>query len=352
MAFLYKQKKSSFWWVEFRDTAGTIKRKSTKLRFASKEETRKAQKLRDELRHREKDVRANYPELWDTWVPQFLKQRYQSSPKTYVRYLNSWKNISAFLTANRIAVPRQLTRQQVRDFIEWRKVGDKKLSVFKSCHNTALHEVKLLRIVMHEAVESDFADSNPCSRLGIKKEAVAVKPAITVDEHRMILEALKSEPEWMRVSYEIAWHQGCRFSETCLPLSQVDLQRGTITFHAKGGKEFQAPLALELRPLFDSLQRQEKKVTFKMPSMPSKQWWQFFKRIGLPHLCFHCTRVTFITRCYQHDIPEHVVMKLAGHASTTVHRVYPRLAVETDLRAQLNKLSAPAHAPTDENLAA
>jgi site-specific recombinase XerD len=276
MAFLYEQKKSSFWWVEFRDSAGAIKRKSTKLRITSKEETRKAQKLRDELRRREKEVRNNYPELWDTWVPQFLKQRYESSPKTYVRYLTSWKNISAFLTLRKIAAPRQLTRQQVRDFIEWRKMGDRKLSVFKSCHNTALHEVKLLRVVMHEAVESDFADSNPCSRLGIKKEAVAVKPAITAAEHRTICEALRSEPEWMRTSYDIAWHQGCRFSETCLPLSQVDLNRGTITFHAKGGKDFTAPLARELRPLFERIKRQGRKVTFKMPSMPSKQWWHFF----------------------------------------------------------------------------
>ena len=132
MAFLYKQKKSSFWWVEFRDAAGTIKRKSTKLRIDSKEETRKAQKLRDELRRREKDVRATYPELWDTWVPQFLKQRYESSPKTYMRYLNSWKNISAFLTANKIAVPRQLTRQQVRDFIEWRKDRGTRSFLFSS----------------------------------------------------------------------------------------------------------------------------------------------------------------------------------------------------------------------------
>ena len=205
---------------------------------------------------------------------------------------------------------------------------------------------------MHEAVESDYADSNPCSRLGIRKEPVAEKPAITPNEHQAILNALKSEPEWMTISYQIAWHQGCRFGETCLPLSKIDLQRGTITFHAKGGKDFTAPLAKELRPLFERLKQQGKQTTFKMPPMPSKQWWQFFKRIGLPHLCFHCTRVTFITRCYQRDIPEHVVMKLVGHASTTVHRVYPRLAVETDLQAQLNKLSAPVLAPIDETLAA
>jgi outer membrane murein-binding lipoprotein Lpp len=37
---------------------------------------------------------------------------------------------------------------------------------------------------------------------------------------------------------------------------------------------------------------------------------------------------------------------------TTVHRVYPRLAVETDLQAQMNKLSAPADEPTAKSQAA
>jgi len=163
---------------------------------------------------------------------------------------------------------------------------------------------------------------------------------------------LQSAPEWMRVSYDIAWHQGCRFSETCLPLSNVDLKRGTITFHAKGGKDFTAPLADELRPLFQRLKAERRKSTFEMPKMSSKAWWLFFKRLRLRHLCFHCTRVTFITRCYQAALPEHVVMKLVGHASTTVHRVYPRLAVETDLQGYLRKLSEPAPLPNAENLAA
>jgi integrase len=354
VAFLYRQKKSGFWWIEFRDAAGLVRRRSTKLRADNKDETRKARRIRDDLRRREFERHDAYPEQWMHWVPQFLDQRYKSSPKTYSRYLNSWKHISAFLSARHIVSPRQLTRQHVRDFIDWRKFGDPDPDSLLSpcCHNTALHEVKLLRVVMREAVESAFADNNPCVSLGIRKEPVAVKPAITLDEHHIILDALRTAPEWMRISYTIAWHQGCRFSETCLPLSNVDLKHGTITFHAKGGKDFTAPLAQELRPLFTRLKAQRKKITFEMPPMSSKAWWLFFKRTRLRHICFHCTRVTFITRCYQAGLPEHIVMKLVGHASTTVHRVYPRLAVETDLQGYLRKLSEPVAVSNAENLAA
>jgi transposase len=63
----------------------------------------------------------------------------------------------------------------------------------------------------------------------------------------------------------------------------------------------------------------------------------------------------FREKVYLHHhegIPEHAVMKLVGHASTTVHRVYPRLAVETDLQAQMNKLSATADEPSAKTQAA
>ena len=352
MAFLYRQKKSPFWWMEFRNTAGKTVRKSTKLRADLASETKRARQLCAEMKKREGERADSYPELWDTWVPKFMKQRYEASPKTYRRYLNSWRNISAFFTKHRILTPRQLTRQQVREFIEWRQRGDKECAVFKSCLNTALHEIKLLRVLLHEAVESEYCLTNVCSRLGIKKERPEEKPEITDEEHQKICDALPGEPEWMRISYEIAWNQGCRFSETCLPLDKVDLKRNTISFHAKGNKDFTAPLSSKLRPLFVRLKAEGRERTFEMPQMASKEWWRFFKRLGLRHLCFHCTRVSFITRCYRAGIPEHAVMKLVGHASTTVHRVYPRLAVETDLQAQMNKLSALADEPTAKNQAA
>jgi integrase len=339
MAFLYQQKKSPFWWVEFRDAANTLRRKSTKLRFDRKDETRKARQLCDELKKRESSRSDTYREAWDAWVPQFLRQRYESSPNTYNRYQNCWRHIALYFEKHRILTPRQLSRQHVRDFIEWRRAGDRELGIYGCCLNTALHEIKLLRVVMHEAVESDYCPANPCSRLGIRKDPVAEKPEITEAEHRKICEALESDPEWMQISYHVAWNQGFRFSETCLPLDRVDLKRNAITIHAKGGKDFTAPLNKELRPLFKRLKSDRRTHTFVKPQMPGKEWWLFFKRNGLRHLCFHCTRVSFITRCWRAGIPEHHVMRLVGHASTTVHRVYLRLAVETDLQVQLDKLS-------------
>jgi len=327
MAYLYKRKDSKFWWVEYVDLTGARRQESTKLRHDVTAETRKAHELRRELAMREDD-KLSVSEQWEVWVPRFLQQRYGATPKTLERYQNSWRNISVFLREGEIYVPRQLSRQLVREFIDWRQQRHPGLGVYEVSKNTALYEIKLLRIVMNEAMDSGFCGTNPCVRLDVKRDKPPRKPRITDAEHQKILQALTQEPEWMQISYAIAWDQGCRFSETCLPIKDVDLRRGVIGLRTKGEKDSIAefPLSPNLRPLFRRLVRSKRKVTFEMPAMPGKAWWRFFKRIGLSHLCFHCTRVTFITRCYETGIPRDSVMRLAGHSSTAAHEIYPRLS--------------------------
>lgn len=64
----------------------------------------------------------------------------------------------------------------------------------------------------------------------------------------------------------------------------------------------------------------------------------FFKAIGLPHLCFHCTRVTVITRMARAGVPISQAMRYVGHASTAVHKIYQRLAA-SDLSSAVNAIS-------------
>ena len=347
MSSLYQRKDSGFWWIEYVDAAGEKRQKSTKLRRGSKAETRKAREVQREMTSRELErSERDLGELWAAWVPRFLAQRYGGAGDdlTRRRYLAAWRNLEAFLRAKRIEVPRQLNRQQVRDFIAWRMKGARELGIHKGAKNTALLEVKLLGLLMAEAIESGFATSNPCLKLGIGRDEAKAKPQILPAEHALITRSLKKEPEWMRVSYLIAYWQGCRFSETCLPLRDVDLARNVIGFRTKGNKQTLAevPLCRQLRPLFRRLLREKRERTFELPEkMSGKHWWSFFRRIGLGHLCFHCTRVTFITRCYERGIAEPDVMRLALHASTTVHRVYPRLpAASPHLQEIMKRASA------------
>lgn len=76
--------------------------------------------------------------------------------------------------------------------------------------------------------------------------------------------------------------------------------------------------------LWELVAEDEARLTTPLPPMPLKHWWRFFRRIGLPHLSFHSTRVTVARRLCQAGIHKRVVMKSLGHASATVHRIYRR----------------------------
>jgi integrase len=347
MASLYKRDRSRFWWIEYIDATGQRRQESTKLRRDIASESKKARALRDELSARETEQSARESglgrdALWNAWVPRLLEQRYGNSPLSYQRAEAAWRNIEAFLRAHEISVPRQLTRQQVRDYVAWRRVKRPEMGVNKAAKNTALLEIKFLSLILDEAIQSGFCSTNPCRKLGIKRDKAKPKPKIEIDEHRLITRALKREPEWMRVSYKIAWEQGCRFSETCLPLSDVDLARNVIGFRTKGEKETVAefPLSPRLRPLIRRLCRERKKRTFEMPKWAAKKWFYFFRRNGLKHLCFHSTRVSFVTRCYEAGIPREHVMRLAGHATTLAHEIYPRVKSSDHLLQEMRRLLA------------
>lgn len=321
--------------MEYKDPGGERRQQSTKLRINLPNDTRQARALCSEMTRREATRAAQgsrMTEAWQVWVLRFLEQRFATAA-TAGRALTAWRNLETFLLDHGIVVPRQLTRQQVRDFVEWRQVAHHELGVRKAAKNTALLEVKFLTAIMHEAVESGFVAANPCLKLGLRRDQAKRKAKITEAEHRLITRALKRESEWMRVSYKIAWEQGCRFSETWLPLREVNLAENTLGLRTKGQKESiaQVPLNPRLRPLFRRLQRRGQEMTFEMPAQPSQTWCRFFRRIGLSHLCFHSTRVTFISRCYEQGLPREVAMRLVLHASETVHQIYPRLSANGNL---------------------
>lgn len=139
----------------------------------------------------------------------------------------------------------------------------------------------------------------------------------------------------MRDSFLIALHTGCRLRETIIPMNCIDLKAGTITFPApKGGedKAFSVPMPNALRPMFERMKTDGRKVTLEMPFQPSRKWSHLFHMIGLDHLCFHCLRVTKVTRLRREGVPREVAMRLVNHSSELIHMLYDRHRVD-DLRA-------------------
>ena len=341
-ACLYRRARSPYWWIKPKQG----KPRSTKLRHAVPSETKDARDLLAKEVGKEQITCAE-PERWDAWVPEFIEERYEESPKSKERYWLRWRAIRAFLIEHDIKYPRQLKFSTVTKYVTWRRKGSLPAHGVKGCgKNTAIGDVKFLSLVMKRAVQLEYAPGNPVTGLVLTKAKPKEKPEITDEHFALTVRALNAEPEWMRINFLICYYTGCRLREACVPLDCVDLANRFIHFpDTKGDKPFTVPLRDELLPLFSRLKQEGRKRAFEMPGLPSKDFWQFFKRINLPQYCVHCCRVTFITRGARAGIRKDDMMRLVNHASEEIHRIYQRFQPE-DLREALNRVPLPSVGPS------
>lgn len=330
MAYIYRKERSPFWYVVFFDADGRERHRSTGFRADDPNQTAKAKTLRAELEAKElRGSPATNGESWDSWVPKFFERHCQTE-RTLERYADAWKWIALWLQHQRIHSPRQLTYKRAVEYLDWR-TNFKKRTGKTVGKNTAIYELKIFSLVMDEAVRLDHTDANPLVSLKVHRDKPAKKPEITDDEIIAIREALKEEPEWMQVSFDIALNTGCRLRETRLPITCVDFRENKITFPSpKGGEDraFSIPMPSALRPLFMRLKTEGKQHTLNFPFQPSRRWQQFFIKVKKTHLCFHCLRVTYVNRLRRAGVPREVAMRLVNHASELVHRIYQREKVE------------------------
>src|SRR5258708_6920395 len=151
MASLYTRKGSPYFWLKFIDKRGTVRQISTKCRVGVSTEVRRArvlvaEKSLEELKQPERAEQQSW-----TWVDGFLKMKYKFNPATLERFVCAWPTITLFLQEKKILSPAHLLRKHCFDYMTWRQTPDKKNGKYAACHNTALLELKILRIVMQEA---------------------------------------------------------------------------------------------------------------------------------------------------------------------------------------------------------
>ncbi|HEX2100386.1 MAG TPA: hypothetical protein VHF69_06975, partial [Candidatus Synoicihabitans sp.] len=246
-------------------------------------------------------------ERWSAWVPNWLERHYARAPRTLQRYLGAWKFLHHYLVdLADVQVPRALTYQHALAYHEWR-VGQRKGSGRTVGNNTAILDLKVLQTIMSEAVRRDFAPSNPCLRLGLRKDPTRSARELSPEEISLVERSLPSfvavdvaERGWMPIAYQIARYQGCRLRETSLDLRrQISLRENQITFYAKGRRGqknvFETALHPQVRPLIERLIAEKRAVTCEIPLNASRLWRQFFDSIGMPDAWFHCLRATVAT---------------------------------------------------------
>lgn len=349
MASLYRRAASAFWFVQYIDANGTRRNVSTGLRHNDEHQTAQARLVRAKLETQElTDSTRPTNDGW-AFVTEFLANR-SKNPRTRNRYVKAWEWISLWLSLMNLTHPAQVRFRHGLEFAKWRS-GYKKKSGKTVSVNTARLDAKIFSMIMGRANQLELCTGNPLVRMALPKEDSAEKPEITDAEFDVILTALETAEPWMRTAFLISMHTGCRLRETRLPLECIDIPRRTILFPVpKGGKKraFTAPMPEQLVPLFESLRGQS--TTLDFPFQPSRKFQQFFRRLEMEHLCFHCLRVTFITRLARRGVPLSMAMRLVNHASSTVHRIYQRLQVEDVRLYALGLVSQTAHAAIPQSL--
>ncbi len=342
MASLEKRDDSQFWQIRYRDPkTGKRSREATRYRWNNREETRAARELCAKRTYEEKQSRSStHKDKWTVWVRGWIESRYHDSTKTLDRYRTAWRSIESLLIDLGIEYPARLNHTAVLQFIDRRRQsrrGKQRKNRKPIAPGTISTDVKVLRLVMDEAIRRNFATTNPCLRLGLSRKPLRAIYEIKIEEEKIIREHLATSPEEMNIQFEIAIAQGVRFSETRIDLERdVDLDakpHPTVRIHGKGGKVYQTTLSPRLVPLFRDLIARGQRYTWDLPPVKllqcGRNWTRFFKKKAkLPHIWFHCTRGTAITRAHRAGVSFPKAMRFFNHASSTVHFIYTQLGIE------------------------
>ena len=345
MASLFKRPRSPFWWVNWRNPAtDRVERLSTGFRHGLAIESQRARKLCAEFTVKEVSVSARVSHTrWEVWVDTFFEHNY---PKlTRDTYAGKWRRVHRFLIEKKLFSPGQVRREHAMEYVAWRtKLGNLHSDHLPIARNTALGELRVLGLVLKEAIARDYLETFPLTGVKMERDPARPKSEISPADMAIIraeIARLRTHPQaslekvdFYHVSFEIAAAQGIRLHETHFRLADVDWVAWTIPIKMKGNKYEHLDLSPSLRPLLERLRDEGREWTYDKPWNPPLAWWKLFDRLRkvhphLKHTSFHSTRVTVVS-VLNRAVPESVAMKMVKHASTTIHRRYRRV-LQTEL---------------------
>ena len=154
-----------------------------------------------------------------------------------------------------------------------------------------------------------------------------------------------SRPKWMLTVFEIQAHLGCRFNECAFPKEAVDFKKRTIILNDSKRKQtdtrktYMVPLPASLAVHLKTLLAEQ---DFSVKPLTGDDNTRFNRELDT--VCkgasSHSLRVSFVTRCHQAGLTEHIAMRLVNHSSRLIHQIYSKLSF-SDVAKAAKKLPAP-----------
>jgi integrase len=320
-------------WMRVKDDTGKWVSRSTGYSVANAGEARQARLMVRKEEQNEQLIAATLDSKNDefkSWVQAWLQAKYAGrGGTTFARYSSSWRTVEKFLTENKVTHPRQVNYALAITYLDWRAARN-------GSRNTALSELKMLGMILDEAKRRNFCDwnSNPCQKLGLKKDKVSEKSAWTDKQISTIGADLEKNHfgTWMHVTFLLGLYQAARLMQAQIPMREIDFKNKTISYPAecvKGGKAFTQPLADALIPTLKKVVAQRtakgEKMLCEIPFGPSIIWRQYLDGFGYTNLSHHGLRVTWATRAAIANVPMSKAMTFCNHSSEIIHRIYQKL---------------------------
>ena len=365
MAWLYKRKDSSFWWIGWR-VNGKIKFRSTKQtdRALAERELRKVKMLFDA--HRSGTLEEVYQALSGKVIPKVtLKVAIEQwladvTEGTRERYSSIAAEFSAYLGASdQHPLISEVTTEQVREYLMQRR---KKCSV-----GTVNLERKVLSVFFRRAIRNQQLRDNPVFPITAFKsqgDERVKRRAFTLGELRLIYR--KAPSDFWRYMIVGGFYTGLRMGDLItLGWASVDLRENMVRVRAKKtGNLTQIPMAAPFRAILEA--QRNKRTGFVWPAQAhaynesgSGQFSnEFYELVLAPcglvptrersngttgrgkeaerqinRVSFHSFRYSFVSLLKATGGSQTVARELAGHSSDMISDVYTDLPKEVLTKA-------------------
>ena len=325
MASIYHKGGADRIWLRYRSADGRWMGKATGYRWSNLGEVRQGRLLARRQSEVEAARREDRGERLDEWVLPWLLEKYgdvgTSTAGVYKRW---WRAVLRFLPVAKVATAAQVRRELAGQYLAWRLEHG-------AGRNSAIAELKLLGMVLDEAKARGHCQENPLRRLGMKRDKPAEKLVWSDDDIRRAAAHFEREKShWMLCAFYFGLYQAARLRQCQLPLGAIRLEAGVIHYPGelvKGGEGFSQPIDARFLPILERLVAGASGPTLcVVPWDASIRLRRSLDRAGLPGLCHHGLRVTWITRAAEAGVPESQAMAFAHHESHEVHRVYKKLS--------------------------
>ena len=254
----------------------------------------------------------------------------------------------------------QVTEEDVSDFLAALRTGDPDHQPLSA--SSAARTVVAVRGLHRFAVREGMARTDPAHQVRPPQPPRRLPKAIPLAEVERLIEAAEGEGDVAgsrdRALLEVLYGSGARISEAVgLDVDDVDLERGAVLLHGKGGKERLVPLGsyaaaavdaylVRARPALVQAGRGSHALFLNRRGgrLSRQSAWTILRsaatRAGLDpeHLSPHTLRHSFATHLLDGGADVRVVQELLGHASVTTTQIYTLVTVD-----RLREVYAAAH---------